>query len=166
MRITTTSYENEAITIGEMLKLIRTNKNFTQKHLGDLCHMDGSQIRKYETGKIIPKSSTLLKILQVLEVNHSVEERDEKYPTPTVIVNNHASDELIMYCFKLNENKAYKADLKEFNVFDQRKHNKPNLSSIIIDLTHNLNDLGKQKIIDYMDDLMQIDKYKNDRYKK
>lgn len=161
MRITTTSYENEAITIGEMLKLIRTNKNFTQKHLGDLCHMDSSQIRKYETGKIIPKSSTLLKILQVLEVNHSVEEWDERYPTPTVIVNNQASNELIMYCFKLNENKAYKADLKEFNVFDQRnRNNKPSLSSIIIDLTHNLNDLGKQKVIDYMDDLIQIDKYK------
>ena len=66
-----------------------------------------------------------------------------------------------MYCFKLNENKAYKADLKEFNVFDQRnRNNKPSLSSIIIDLTHNLNDLGKQKVIDYMDDLIQIDKYK------
>lgn len=160
MRITTTSYENEAITIGEMLKLIRTNKNFTQKHLGDLCHMDGSQIRKYETGKIIPKSSTLLKILQVLEVNHSVEERDEKYPVPTIITNNHASNELIMYCFKLNENKAYKADLKEFT---NPLNKEIELSSIIIDLINNLNDLGKQKIIDYIDDLLQIDKYK---YKK
>ncbi len=158
MRITTTSYENEAITIGEMLKLIRTNKNFTQKHLGDLCHMDGSQIRKYETGKIIPKSSTLLKILQVLEVNHSVEEWDKKYPVPTIITNNHASNELIMYCFKLNENKAYKADLKEFK--NLLNPDEPSLLSIIIDLTYNLNDLGKQKAIDYMDDLVQIDKYK------
>lgn len=158
MRITATSYENEAITIGEMLKLIRTNKNFTQKHLGDLCHMDGSQIRKYETGKIIPKSSTLLKILQVLEVNHSVEEWDKKYPVPTTITNNHASNELIMYCFKLNENKAYKADLKEFK--NLLNPDEPSLLSIIIDLTYNLNDLGKQKAIDYMDDLVQIDKYK------
>lgn len=158
MRITATSYENEAITIGEMLKLIRTNKNFTQKHLGDLCHMDGSQIRKYETGKIIPKSSTLLKILQVLEVNHSVEEWDKKYPVPTIITNNHASNELIMYCFKLNENKAYKADLKEFK--NLLNPDEPSLLSIIIDLTYNLNDLGKQKAIDYMDDLVQIDKYK------
>jgi|GEM_PF-5866971 transcriptional regulator with XRE-family HTH domain len=160
MRITTTSYENEAITIGEMLKLIRTNKNFTQKHLGDLCHMDGSQIRKYETGKIIPKSSTLLKILQVLEVNHSVEEWDKKYPVPTIITNNHASNELIMYCFKLNENKAYKADLKEFKNLLNRNQDKPSLLSIIIDLTYSLNDLGKQKIIDYMEDLILIDKYK------
>lgn len=158
MRITATSYENEAITIGEMLKLIRTNKNFTQKHLGDLCHMDGSQIRKYETGKIIPKSSTLLKILQVLEVNHSVEEWDKKYPVPIIITNNHASNELIMYCFKLNENKAYKADLKEFK--NLLNPDEPSLLSIIIDLTYNLNDLGKQKAIDYMDDLVQIDKYK------
>lgn len=158
MRITAASYENEAITIGEMLKLIRTNKNFTQKHLGDLCHMDGSQIRKYETGKIIPKSSTLLKILQVLEVNHSVEEWDKKYPVPTIITNNHASNELIMYCFKLNENKAYKADLKEFK--NLLNPDEPSLLSIIIDLTYNLNDLGKQKAIDYMDDLVQIDKYK------
>lgn len=160
MRITTTSYENEAITIGEMLKLIRTNKNFTQKHLGDLCHMDGSQIRKYETGKIIPKSSTLLKILQVLEVNHSVEEWDKKYPVPTIITNNHASNELIMYCFKLNENKAYKADLKEFKNLLNRNQDKPSLLSIIIDLTYSLNDLGKQKIIDYIEDLILIDKYK------
>lgn len=160
MRITTTSYENEAITIGEMLKLIRTNKNFTQKHLGDLCHMDGSQIRKYETGKIITKLSTLLKILQVLEVNHSVEEWDKKYPVPTIITNNHASNELIMYCFKLNENKAYKADLKEFKNLLNRNQDKPSLLSIIIDLTYSLNDLGKQKIIDYMEDLILIDKYK------
>lgn len=165
MRVITTSYENEAVTIGEMLKLIRTNKNFTQKHLGDLCHMDGSQIRKYETGKIIPKSSTLLKILQVLEVNHSVEERDDRYSAPIVMVNNHASNEPIMYCFKINENKAYKADLKEFG-FHKNSQNKPSLSSIIIDMIDDLNDLGKQKTIDYIDDLVQIDKYQNDRYKK
>lgn len=162
MRITTTSYENEAITIGEMLKLIRLNKNYTQKHLGDLCHMDGSQIRKYETGKIIPKSSTLLKILQVLEINFSVEESDERFSAPVIINNDHASDELIMYCFKINENKAYKADLKEFdNLLNRKSQNEPSLlSSILIDLIDNLNDQGKQKALEYMYDLMQIDKYK------
>lgn len=63
-----------------------------------------------------------------------------------------------MYCFKLNENKAYKADLKEFK--NLLNPDEPSLLSIIIDLTYNLNDLGKQKAIDYMDDLVQIDKYK------
>ena len=66
-----------------------------------------------------------------------------------------------MYCFKVNENKAYKADLKEFNGLDQLTQHKPDLLLLnIIDLTHNLNDLGKQKAIDYMEDLTLIDKYK------
>lgn len=162
MRITTISYENEATTIGEMLKLIRINKNFTQKHLGDLCHMDGSQIRKYETGKIIPKLSTLLKILQALEVNYSVEECKEGYSNPSSFTDYYGSfDELIMYCFKVNENKAYKADLKEFNGLGQLTQDKPDLLLLnIMDLASNLNNLGKQKVIDYMDDLIQIDKYK------
>ena len=160
MRKATTSYENEAITIGEMLKLIRVNKNLTQKRLGDLCHMDGSQIRKYETGKIIPKSSTMLKILQILKVNHLVSERDERYLEPTTIVNDYVSKELTRYCFYINENKAYKTDLIEFNIADRKENDTTSLLSTIIDKAQSLNDNGKQKAIDYMDDLAQMPKYK------
>lgn len=40
----------------------------TQKQLGELCGMADSAIRKYETGKITPKLSTLTKIAHALQI--------------------------------------------------------------------------------------------------
>lgn len=56
------------MTIGENIKRIRTEKNLTQKQLGDLCGMADSAIRRYELGKANPKIETVEKIAKALGV--------------------------------------------------------------------------------------------------
>ncbi|MGO5330320.1 helix-turn-helix domain-containing protein [Holdemanella porci] len=59
------------MTIGEMLKKIRTKFKLTQKQVGDKCLMKDSQIRRYENGYSIPKISTLDSIVKSLLDNNS-----------------------------------------------------------------------------------------------
>ena len=59
----------QKLTTGEKIKKNRTQKGFTQKQLAQKCSMYESQIRKYETGKIHPKSETLQKIANALQVS-------------------------------------------------------------------------------------------------
>lgn len=56
------------MTIGENIKKIRKEKGLTQKELGNLCHIDAANIRKYENGKQNPKTETLDKIAAALDV--------------------------------------------------------------------------------------------------
>lgn len=54
--------------IGENIKKIRKEKGLTQQQLGDLCGMKDAQIRKYESGKFIPKYETMERIAKALNV--------------------------------------------------------------------------------------------------
>ena len=57
------------MTIGERIRERRKALGYTQKQLGELCGgMADSAIRKYESGKITPKRSTLVKIAHALQV--------------------------------------------------------------------------------------------------
>lgn len=53
---------------GAKIKEIRKQKGLTQKQLGDLCGMADSAIRRYENGNANPKIETLQKIARALEV--------------------------------------------------------------------------------------------------
>lgn len=55
------------MSIGQRIKERRLELNMTQKQLGELCGMADSAIRKYESGKIIPKHQTLQRIATALE---------------------------------------------------------------------------------------------------
>lgn len=57
------------MTIGELLKKARLNAGMTQKELADKCGMADSAIRKYESGKIVPKVDTMRKISNALNVD-------------------------------------------------------------------------------------------------
>lgn len=58
------------IRTGEKIKKIRQSKGLTQEQLGALCDppMAGSAIRRYENNKSNPKIQTLQKIAKALEV--------------------------------------------------------------------------------------------------
>lgn len=58
------------ISTGEKIKKIRQSKGLTQEQLGALCDppMAGSAIRRYENNKSNPKIQTLQKIAKALEV--------------------------------------------------------------------------------------------------
>lgn len=56
------------MTIGELLKKARLDAGMTQKELAEKCGMADSAIRKYESGKVIPKINTVKKIAAALNV--------------------------------------------------------------------------------------------------
>lgn len=55
------------MTTGELIKQQRNSVHMTQKQLADLCGMADSAIRKYESGRIVPKVQTLEKIAKALD---------------------------------------------------------------------------------------------------
>lgn len=54
------------MTIGEKIKKARTNAKMTQKELAEKCGMADSAIRKYESGKVVPKLDTIAKIARAM----------------------------------------------------------------------------------------------------
>lgn len=54
------------MTIGEAIKQARKNAGMTQKQLAEKCAMADSAIRKYESGRIVPKIKTIEKIANAL----------------------------------------------------------------------------------------------------
>ena len=53
---------------GELIKDYRLEKGLTQKVLGNLCGIDEAQIRKYESGRVVPKIPALTKIANGLGI--------------------------------------------------------------------------------------------------
>ena len=54
------------MTVGERIYYCRTENHMTQKELGEKTGIDPSTIRKYESGRLNPKISTLQKIADAL----------------------------------------------------------------------------------------------------
>lgn len=57
------------MTIGEKIKQLRKEKGLTQKAMGARCGMPDSQIRQYESGKIIPKLEQIVRMANALGVD-------------------------------------------------------------------------------------------------
>lgn len=56
------------MTIGEHIKAFRKKKGLTQQQLAEKTGLKDSAIRRYESGKIIPKTPNLHKIAKALDV--------------------------------------------------------------------------------------------------
>lgn len=56
------------MSIGDIIKKIRTEKGLTQKQLGEKIGIAEANIRKYESGKLNPKLQTLEKFAKGLDV--------------------------------------------------------------------------------------------------
>ena len=57
------------MTVGERIKKIRLEKGLTQKQLSEKCGIDSANLRKYESGQQNPKTETLNRIADALEVD-------------------------------------------------------------------------------------------------
>lgn len=55
--------------LGERIKFLRESKHMTQKTLGDIVDLHGSNIGRIENGKVFPTSDVLLKIAICFEVS-------------------------------------------------------------------------------------------------
>lgn len=176
--------------IAKMLKLLRVENELTQKQLGDLCFMKDSQIRRYENGYSIPSAKTLENILVAFDLAYCIESKQKesvKFVFNFSFADLEHKPHKFYY-FILYKNSSYIIDpIKDKPIFHKLKRriyttgapnsvlfhanscNNVNNKSItindgleknILDKANVLNDQGKQKAIDYMDDLAQMDKYK------
>ena len=69
------------VMIGEKIKSFREKQGLTQKELGSLCGMADSAIRKYESGAVKPKMTTVSRIAKALGVETLILTKDDpNYP--------------------------------------------------------------------------------------
>lgn len=121
------------MTIGELLKKARLDAGMTQKELADKCGMADSAIRKYESGKVIPKIETRKRIATALNITTS----DLMSPL-----------ELMSESFSESLNKAVEM-IKISAEKDSR----------LLEVYHSMNDKGQEKALDVVKDLAQIPAY-------
>lgn len=95
------------MTIGEKIRLLRTERKLSQKKLGELCEpqIAESTIRKYELGLLNPKIGTLSKISTALGVKVSdLMSNDESFTVEEVII--EQMNELLQELNEKGQNKA------------------------------------------------------------
>ena len=123
--------------LGQNIKKARKNKNLTQAQLAELIDRTESSVRKYEKGLIDVPNEVITKIAKVLEVLPAdllpFDEWDEEFNVEQI------SEEV----------KIIEAVQKIFG--------KETVD--LIEHYMKLNDAGKQKILNLIEDLTQIPKY-------
>lgn len=178
----------EKMTIAKMLKKIRIELEYTQKQLGELCNMKDSQIRRYENGYAIPKAITLDSIVSHFNILYFIEEKKGGNFFTNIFFNTDNENIYYFNCaenisleFDFIQDKEKITELKQrgypgldsnyerltdyaTNILQYTNKYVCNelstLDKAILNKAQNLNDLGKQRTIDYMDDLSESQKYK------
>ena len=56
------------MTTGEKIRTVRQLRNMTQKQVGQKCGINEANLRKYESGRQIPKLDTLKRIAEAMNV--------------------------------------------------------------------------------------------------
>ncbi len=58
-----------SIVLGENIRNLRENKNYSQKDLAHILHISPACLSKYETGKTVPSMETLIQIADFFDVS-------------------------------------------------------------------------------------------------
>lgn len=119
------------MTVGERIKKIRLEKGWTQKQLAEKCNIDPANLRKYESGRQNPKIGTLEKIAESLNVNIGS------------LIEISEKDLQRGWLTAVAEIKLSDKDNEMFNNYLA------------------LNEVGRQKVQEYISDLCEIDMYLN-----
>lgn len=122
------------MTTGELIKQARISKGLTQKQLADKCHMADSAIRKYESGKVIPKLETRQRIATALNI----------------------STQELMSTSELNAEKFTQA----VNLFLDEMHDRIAQENRLLSAYRSMNENGQRKAIDLVEDLSKVPEYK------
>lgn len=157
----------EKTSIGEQIKKIRIERGLTQAQLGDLCipKMKDSAIRRYESGKVVPKTNTLQRIAKALNVSiveldpdtYFWNDMEHKFIDLFAGTGTFATDIAVKNAI----GPAVKTVLKQINDGKFEPNTEPG-DEILLDYFHNMNDLGKDKVINYAADIVENPKYKKD----
>lgn len=133
------------MTIGEVIRTVRKQKGMTQKKLGENCGIAEPTIRKYESGRLNPKISTLQKIAGGLGVtlsellgfdpadNEKLERLAAAYPGNEIWTDESGNSHM---------------DITP-----------PDEETLLLRNFRLLNDTGKQKANEYVSDLSEQEKY-------
>lgn len=137
-------------TVGQKIKEKRLEKGLTQKQLGDLCEpkMKDSAIRRYESGKVTPKTQTLKRIAKALEVSVIELQSDFDF--------GFTDKKKILELFAgssspITDSRKYYLQL--FGETTQESAESENSDKDLLSFFHHLNDTGKDKVIHYAADL-------------
>ena len=118
------------------LKLLRIEKNLTQRQLGKKINVNDSTVAKYENDKASISDGTLILLTKIFEVS---------------------SDYILGIS---DERNVYTRKDKDVHILKQIKIHFGDDSFNLLDKYLNLNDEGKKKVIDIANDLFEIDKYR------
>ena len=122
----------------DRLKDVRKNAGLTQAQLSEKLGITAQSYSQYETGKRNPKSETVQKIAKALGVDVDV-----LRPTK-------------------EEKELFEKAAKSITDEQKYKIEEMRLSNLIKHKEKMLNIAGKQKVVDYMDDLVKIPEYRED----
>lgn len=128
------------MTIGERLKRLRIEKGLTQEEVGKILGVTKGAVQKYENGHITNFRAdtirTLCKLFQIAPAYFIFDDVAEDYSS------------------------SNSRDLRKMVImhFGERFVS-------FLDTLNMLNENGQQKVIEYTDDLILIDRYKRDKYK-
>lgn len=149
----------EKTSIGEQIKKIRIERGLTQAQLGDLCvpKMKDSAIRRYESGKVIPKTNTLQRIAKALNV--SIADLD-----PNTFFSNWSGSivDLFAGTGKLELLHDGSIDITKEQIEETKKRAIISLKDKYLSYFNDLNDTGKEKAIEQVELLTKIPEYKKD----
>jgi len=153
-------------TLGKRIKEARQKRHWTQKQLGDKSGINEVQIRGYENGTRTPKIATLEKIAIALEVPLSDlygNKLDKSY-IDFFTGNVDIKKLLDIADGNSNEKPANEAQQGFVDLMKKFKEEMANEASekLILDQYNKLNDIGKQKAVEYTTDLAQMEKYQRD----
>jgi transcriptional regulator with XRE-family HTH domain len=65
-----------SMNMGEKIRLLRTQRKFTQNKLGEMLNIDGKRISYYENGTHVPSTEVLVKLSEIFGVTMDYLVRD------------------------------------------------------------------------------------------
>ena len=146
------------MSIAENIKHLRKQKQMTQKNLAEKSGLAEITIRQYESGKYVPKMESVYKLRKALDCN--IYEILDK-PAELLELNKSEYEKVndLLYVQKdLPDNKKKEAagKLKAESAITKKSKQETEL----LNLFYQLNELGRKKVIDYSNDLVDSGKYK------
>ena len=145
-------YEGCVPETSEIIKMIRKEKKITQKELAKKLNVSQGTISQYENGQISLNMRQLKEVLEALG-----ESLDTYFSLCYTVALSRKSP---FSQFEKEDLRDYFVKSKAIFELSLQNDNLSNLDKTILEKIKSLNDLGKQRTIDYIDDLSESPKFK------
>lgn len=164
------------MSIGESIRNLRKKAGFTQKQLAEKVGVNEVTIRSYEAEKYNPKMNTLTKLCVALDckITDLIDEDSKKYyrmfdaiePQNIANVSTHISE--IRKLIQRKENGESLTETEEeqlYNFLEKQKETNEiirmgKLLTKLHDITIQLNEKGREKVIEYAEMIAKIPEYR------